>query len=221
VIPSEAPTSMKRPSCTPSRRARTNASWPNCENAYLPVPTRAEMPPIISKHAEHSVARRHSRAQRQPNIIRGRRFCTVSGRSSSPSLQPSPSMGLLSCDASEAVTAEDEAAGIDQDHRDVTATHASYVDIRRANTPLYKHLATTGPGAQSRRACRLRRTQQHNQTTNMQHAETHISGTDRPPRVEETATRACPNLLCKVREPQAQPHAPCKCTPYKFPAGER
>lgn len=165
MIPSEAPTSMKRPSCTPSRRARTNASWPNCENAYLPVPTRAEMPPIISKHAEHSVARRHSRAQRQPNIIRGRRFCTVSGRSSSPS----PSMGLLSCHASEAVTAEDEAAGIDQDHRDVTATHASYVDICRANTPLYKHLATTGPGAQSRRAAGFAA---HNNTTKPQTCKT-------------------------------------------------
>ena len=47
-------------------------------------------------------------------------------------------MGLLSCDASEAVTAEDEAAGIDQDHRDVTATplalKVSHFGFARANT---------------------------------------------------------------------------------------
>ena len=52
-------------------------------------------------------------------------------------------MGLLSCDASEAVTAEDEAAGIDQDHRDVTATplalKVSHFGFARAGAREHKH----------------------------------------------------------------------------------
>ena len=61
----------------------------------------------------------------------------------------------------------------------------------------YKHLATTGPGAQGRPAFRLRHT--HNNTTKPQtcgiRRHTSPEPTDRPPRLEETATRACLNLF--------------------------